>query len=135
MCNFAKWLFRAVLWIKYRNDISGSFTYGWFLKLFDTLSYKCMCWILIHLSAFYSGHNHDNNKFIMRRTSLSTSPSKVYFKLFLVWKGVSLLFLVACDLDNLMTHSITPVLDTRKKNLKKLYLQWDPHSFFRNKCG
>ena len=36
MCNFAYWLFREVLRIKYKNEISGYFTFGWFLKPFDT---------------------------------------------------------------------------------------------------
>ena len=43
MCNFAKWFFRDVLWIKYKNYISGSLTFGWFLKLFDIPSYNVNC--------------------------------------------------------------------------------------------
>ena len=35
-CKFVKWLNRDVQWIKCKNEISDSFTVGWFLKLVDT---------------------------------------------------------------------------------------------------
>ena len=36
MCNFALWLFRDVLWIKYQNEVCGSITSGWCQEPFDT---------------------------------------------------------------------------------------------------
>ena len=44
MCNLAQWICKDVLRITSQNKHSGSFTSGWFLKLFDTLEYDLFHW-------------------------------------------------------------------------------------------